>query len=518
MRKLGILLGLVVVALGGVGLALAAGETTGTNTACATATTPDHVIADNGTNIATIPGDTATQCHTETYTIPTDTQTVTVTTPTDTTPTTTTTTTTPPPPPTGCDMTESSVAAVNTDIASAPAGSVICLASGSYGALTLTNNGASASNPTIVEAQPGGSTTVNGASLGTSGRPSPDNLIVRNFHISGEFDVGSSAINDTITHNDIYTLSKAKGGPGCGGLIGIYPQNNGADKNLYITHNRLHDDNPDFLDFATNGCQADTVDLYGQYSNILFAYNELDHNRSNCDGNCAGSGNTHSDTFQICAHCGNGPDAPAGVAPDIACPNGQTVNMCIYGNYLHDNSAQQGLPFWVGHDNGTFASSAVIDDNLIVRYDDQLQSGLQMLVSGGSFEIKNNTLWSTTASMISNITPNDSTYPNGAGSLNLGRNVFDKIEQWNGSHGAPYTFPTQTDYYNDYRSAAQGFTPHTAAYDGTNGGDAQVSSPGFKCDPTCGDGTAAGDDYELATNPNNIGIDWAPSSQSYGPQ
>ena len=64
--------------------------TTGTNTACATATTPDHTVGVDGTDVHTIPGDTATQCHVETYTIPTNIETVTE--------TVTQTTTTPPPP------------------------------------------------------------------------------------------------------------------------------------------------------------------------------------------------------------------------------------------------------------------------------------------------------------------------------------------------------------------------------------------------------------------------------------
>ena len=37
------------------------------------------------------------------------------------------------------------------------------------------------------------------------------------------------------------------------------------------------------------------------------------------------------------------------------------------------------------------------------------------------------------------------------------------------------------------------------------------------CGSSCGNGTVAGDDYRLASNPNNIGIDWAPSQFTYGP-
>lgn len=73
----------------------ATSSTTGTNTVCATATSPAHTVAVDGTNVKTIKGATASQCKTVTYTIPTVTQTVpATTTPTTTTPTTTTPTTT----------------------------------------------------------------------------------------------------------------------------------------------------------------------------------------------------------------------------------------------------------------------------------------------------------------------------------------------------------------------------------------------------------------------------------------
>ena len=40
----------------------------------------------------------------------------------------------------------------------------------------------------------------------------------------------------------------------------------------------------------------------------------------------------------------------------------------------------------------------------------------------------------------------------------------------------------------------------------------------YKCNPHCGEGkTAAHDDYELASNPNSIGINWNPGEQTYGP-
>lgn len=43
-------------------------------------------------------------------------------------------------------------------------------------------------------------------------------------------------------------------------------------------------------------------------------------------------------------------------------------------------------------------------------------------------------------------------------------------------------------------------------------------NPIFKCSPNCGSGAGQSEDYELANNPNGIGIDWNPVGQVYGPQ
>lgn len=78
--------------------AVAAGTpSTGEVSVCATASTPAHTVGVDGSGVATIAGDTASQCATTTYTIPTVTDTVTVTDPgtTTTAPTTTTTSSSP---------------------------------------------------------------------------------------------------------------------------------------------------------------------------------------------------------------------------------------------------------------------------------------------------------------------------------------------------------------------------------------------------------------------------------------
>lgn len=93
MRKFAVSLLLLIAAIGGVGaaIAIADGPSTGTNTACATVSVPDHTVGVDGQPVDTITGTTTSSCTTQTYTIPTSTTTVTVTA----TPTTSTSTTTP---------------------------------------------------------------------------------------------------------------------------------------------------------------------------------------------------------------------------------------------------------------------------------------------------------------------------------------------------------------------------------------------------------------------------------------
>ena len=80
MKKRVALLSLIAMLGIGAGFAVAVAPTTGTVTACATASTPAHTVAVDGAGVSTIPGDTNTACTTATYTIPTTTTTTTATT------------------------------------------------------------------------------------------------------------------------------------------------------------------------------------------------------------------------------------------------------------------------------------------------------------------------------------------------------------------------------------------------------------------------------------------------------
>ena len=101
----------------------------------------------------------------------------------------------PPPPASGCTTTATSVAAAQSAAATATAGSVVCLASGSYGKLSLDATKA-APGVTVRAASPGGA-TVAGASLqGT-------NLTLSGFVVTDGVQVQPGATAMTVEHNRI---------------------------------------------------------------------------------------------------------------------------------------------------------------------------------------------------------------------------------------------------------------------------------------------------------------------------
>lgn len=124
---------------------------------------------------------------------------------------TSTPTVTPTPQPAGCDQTVSSLTAAQSAVGSAPSGSTVCLADGTYGALSLS---AARSTPVTLRAEHPGL-----AKLGTvtiTGR----NVTVANFDVDGAsfgINVKAGASDVTIEHNYVhntpYQVEVASDGP-----------------------------------------------------------------------------------------------------------------------------------------------------------------------------------------------------------------------------------------------------------------------------------------------------------------
>jgi hypothetical protein len=92
-------------------------------------------------------------------------------------------------------------------------------------------------------------------------------------------------------------------------------------------------------------------------------------------------------------------------------------------------------------------------------------------------------------------------------------NVLDSLNSL-GPCGSPscqagYKLTEGTNIFTGGKGNTWSITPSAS--------DTFNSNPGFKCGSSCGNGTIAGDDYELSSNPSGIGIDWSPANQQYGP-
>jgi hypothetical protein len=189
-------------------VAIGAGETTGTNTACATATVRGHIIGVDSKAVDTITGSTATLCHTVTYTVPTVTVTTTPTTSSTSsastsstsstssstsTSTTTTSTTTPvtTPPPSGCFASPQACGFPDPAAAIGATGAVgpnaPCSQLTPSGSVTVSTAGATVQNLNI-----SGSLSVNAPNVTVN-----NVCVLANGHGSYESGIGAVSLNST---------------------------------------------------------------------------------------------------------------------------------------------------------------------------------------------------------------------------------------------------------------------------------------------------------------------------------
>lgn len=470
MRKIAVSVLLLVAAIGGVSaaIAIAAGPSTGTVSACATVSVPDHMVGVDGQPVDTISGTTTSSCSTQTYTIPTSTSTATVTvtdTPTSSTSTTTPTTTTssttstsssssststtsttpPPPPPTGCTVTESSLANVNADLGTP--GAVVCLAAATYGTASIS---ASPSAQSTLTAVPGAHVILGGVRLTGS------HITVSQLHITGGVEINAGS-NDTIDHDDITNA-------GCGYGVGVFGTYTGSSfspvaANDTVSNSKIHD--------TGVSCEADALRIQG-FKNFTATHNE--------EYNIADPNQLHTDILQ---------SYQAGVA---------TSGLTYTDNYVHD-IANAGPPFIKDGD----VQNVTITDNLVVRNSWTGIGGMDLHENTTGLVFRNNTYLGTSGTVVQG--QGSAANP----SLLFDHNVMDNA---NTSGSTGYTI---TSDYNDFvgnDEFAWALGPHD-----TTGAPAG----GYVCGSSCGNGTAAGDDYELASNPNGIGIDWNPAAQQFGP-
>ncbi len=188
----------------------------------------------------------------------------------------------PPPPPTECTTTVSSVSAAQTAVSSAAVGSVVCLANGSYGKVTLS---ASKAAPGVtLRAQNPGQATLEGATVGGS------HLTLARFVITNGVVIQTNSVGTTIEHNRI-----TGGGQGIDAcptntswcteerivgnqLIGPF----GEDAIHANRYHGLYVEGNEITNVRENGAHSDCLQTVWRGDHIYFRNNYLHDNR--CQG------------------------------------------------------------------------------------------------------------------------------------------------------------------------------------------------------------------------------------------
>jgi hypothetical protein len=388
-----------------------------------------------------------------------------------------------------CTTTVSTASQVASAVSSAPGGAVVCLQPCTYTGLTL--SGAHSSDVTVepnpsLDPNGSGKVTLTDTSGPTDGHGNTNavyfptgttHIVLRGFYVQGQVEVGSGigtgASYITIDQNDITggndgvyifgedcTVPHAVTWSGCSG------SRYGPVTNVTISGNRIHGWN------RTNDDDAININ---NYENVTISGNEIT--------NVVEQG-SHNDTFQSTF-------------------GGE--NLVFTRNYVHDNQSD-----FLIKDGDVL--NFTMSDNLFVRgninnggeaYPDVfdthnfIMENNTIATDGGAVRTGNNSPPSSCAGI-----PYCSTTPYNA--------IVDHNMVGNFSNGTPSDKVSQFDEsYNIFGGSPFTFSPSPTD---------QIRAGGpFKCGADCANGTPAGDDYELASNPNKIGIDWSPAAQHYGP-
>ena len=284
----------------------------------------------------------------------------------------------------------SSVSQINSSL---KAGAVVCLAAGTYGAVSITTT--PSSNATLT-AVPGAHVVVSGVNIAAS------NVTVSQLHSTGTINVGSGGpypgfSHDIIEHNDV--------GPTNGYGISVMSATSTPSSYITIAYNRIHNTS------ATS--EGDALRFDG-WNHLTVEGNDI-YEIKECPGSTC-----HTDTLQSY----NG-----GVA---------TTGLTITKNYTHDNVGAQGLPFLKDGD----ISNVTISDNLSLRNTNTngQVTGIWVDENIQGLSITNNTYQGTSGSIVQA----DGSTSNPTVAIN--HNVFDNINVRPGS-GPSYTTTENYDVF-----------------------------------------------------------------------
>jgi len=282
------------------------------------------------------------------------------------------------------------------------------------------------------------------------------NITIHNFSIGGGVSIGAGASHIAVDHNDID--GEKPGGIGEGvETLGV----NCSAPNAPLYKGCVS--NPPATYIAITG---NRIHGYGQISEDAIHLNNWRHVR--VIGN---------DIYGIEEH-GNHSDALQSVWGGS--------DMLFERNYEHDNQSQG---FFIKDGD---AAQVTVNDNLFLRNNNLGLNEINVQVyDTAALTMTGNTVWDGQGDLLN---AEDSSQP-------LSATVAHNVEEvLNVTHGGGPEYKLGEDY-DIFRAAPWTFAPgpHTTI----------VPAPEF-ADP-------AKDDYRLKSNPNGIGVDWAPWEYVYGP-
>jgi hypothetical protein len=287
----------------------------------------------------------------------------------------------PPPPSPDCTTVVSSVSAAQSSVSSASPGSVVCLADGSYGKLTL--NATKAVPGVTIRAEHPGQATIDGASIQGA------RLTLASFKVTDEVVVQPGTTGIVIDHNRISggyfgVDACASSSTTCNDEAIVGNQFVGPFGEDGIRANRYHDadgngigllvEGNEFTKIAENGNHSDCLQTVWVGDHLVFRRNYLHDNR--CQGffvkDQASLGEPSGPVNGIAVEDNllvRNQEPCAGV-PSSDC--GQPVYMHIFGPYTglvvkHNTIWGDGATSLIGLREGV-ASDSVLDSNAIYRF------------------------------------------------------------------------------------------------------------------------------------------------------
>jgi hypothetical protein len=370
-----------------------------------------------------------------------------------------------PTPGTGCATTVTSTSAAQSAIASAANGARVCLADGSYGALSI--SAARSGAATLAAANPGKATLSKVTFTGAS-----RNVVLSGFKVGGiQLQAGSA------DHQIRDNLIQGSGGVDFASAINPVPGGCCTVSNLPLIQRIVIDGNKFVGPYG-----EDAMQLKG-FKDVTVSNNEIT--------NVTSVNGAHADGVQT-VHGGS--------------------NLKIIGNYMHDNNMQ---PIFVGKD-GDVSGTLEIRDNLSVR--NRVGSSPTQVVSQlyapHNLVLRNNTLadegglimrWDPSAHGGNNPQSNA---PNG---LAVDHNVFSAFQPYDDTNSSDRAgiFANKSVMTENYNVIGSGWTwtSHLGSCSTMN------AKPAYR--------DAKTDDYRLsptACGGYQAGITWRPADRQFGPR